>query len=109
VLEQSASENTSLIRDNRLATVKQEIKSFNSRFEVKEIDNPKTWRLLMLSTAEKDEEEAVFTVQGIIVSKELPPKAKTKDNCKPIQISPTRCYTNRARITNIPERVDGSE
>ncbi|KAF8809758.1 hypothetical protein BYT27DRAFT_7093807 [Phlegmacium glaucopus] len=79
------------MRDDRLATVykvrhqlvpkeynhttyhKQEINSFNSSFEVKEIEKPKTWHLLTLSTIEKDVEEAVFTVQGVIISKDLPP------------------------------------
>ena len=52
---------------------KQEIKVFNSHFEIKEIEKPKSWRLLVQSTAERDVEEAVFTVQGVLVSKELPP------------------------------------
>jgi hypothetical protein len=92
MLEQSASENTSLMRDDRLATVykvrtlvsvdsvheiltgnKQEIKNFNNLFEIKEIGKPKSWRLLTQSTAERDVEEAIFTIQGVLESKELPP------------------------------------
>jgi hypothetical protein len=52
---------------------KQEIQIFNSHFEVKEIEKPKSWRLLVQSITERDVEEAVFTVQGVLVSKELPP------------------------------------
>jgi hypothetical protein len=52
---------------------KQEIQNFNSNFEVKEIGKPKSWRLLVQSITERDIEEAVFTVQGVLVSKELPP------------------------------------
>ena len=52
---------------------KQEIELFNSRFEIKEIAKPKSWHLLMQSTAEGDVEEVVFTVQGVLISKELPP------------------------------------
>ena len=52
---------------------KQEIQFFNSNFEVKEIEKPKSWRLLVQSTTERVVEEAVFTVQGALVSKELPP------------------------------------
>jgi hypothetical protein len=52
---------------------KQEIQNFNSDFEVKEIGKPKSWRLLVQSITERDIEEAVFTVQGVLVSKELPP------------------------------------
>jgi hypothetical protein len=52
---------------------KQEIQNFNSDFEVKEIGKPKSWRLLVQSITERDVEEAVFTVQGVLVSKELPP------------------------------------
>jgi hypothetical protein len=52
---------------------KQEIQHFNSNFEVKEIGKPKSWRLLVQSITERDIEEAVFTVQGVLVSKELPP------------------------------------
>ena len=52
---------------------KQEIIDFNNRFDVKEIEKPKSWRLLVQSTAETDAEEAVFTVQGVLISKDLPP------------------------------------
>ena len=52
---------------------KQEIETFNSLFEIKEIAKPKSWRLIMQPTAERDVEEAVFTVQGVLISKELPP------------------------------------
>ena len=52
---------------------KQEIKYFNNHFEVKEIEKPKSWHLLMQSTAGGNVEEAVFTVQGVLVLKELPP------------------------------------
>jgi hypothetical protein len=52
---------------------KQEVQIFNSHFEVKEIKKPKSWCLLVQSTAERDVEEPVFTVQGVLVSKELPP------------------------------------
>ena len=51
----------------------QEIKHFDKQYEVKEIEKPKTWRLLMQATAERGVEEAVFTVQGVIISKDLPP------------------------------------
>ena len=51
----------------------QEIQTFSSQFKVKEIKKPKSWRLLVLSNAESAAEEAVFTVQGVLISKELPP------------------------------------
>jgi hypothetical protein len=52
---------------------KQDIKIFDNRFEIKEVEKPKSWRLLVQSTAERDIEEAVFTIQGVLISKELPP------------------------------------
>ena len=52
---------------------KQEIESFNNKFEIKEILKLKSWRLLMQSIGKRDAEEAVFTVQGVLISKELPP------------------------------------
>lgn len=58
---------------NWITHYKQDIQVFNSQFEVKVIEKPKSWRLLVQSTAERVVEEAVFTVQGVLVSKELPP------------------------------------
>jgi hypothetical protein len=37
------------------------------------IEKPKSWRLLVQSTTERADEEAVFTIQGVVVSKDLPP------------------------------------
>ena len=51
---------------------KQKNEIFNNHFEVKEIDKPKSWRLLVQLTADQYVEEAVFTVQGVLISKELP-------------------------------------
>jgi len=62
-----------LAQINWTACDKQEIQLFNSHFEVKEIEKPKSWRLLVQSTAERADEEAVFTIQGVVVSKDLPP------------------------------------
>jgi hypothetical protein len=39
---------------------------------IQEMGNPMTWRLLKRSS-DPVMEEAVFTVQGIILSKDLPP------------------------------------
>lgn len=54
-------------------SIQQDIKTFDKHYEIKEVENPKTWQLLMQSTVEREAEEAVFTVQGVIISKELPP------------------------------------
>ena len=51
----------------------QDILLFNDYFNVKEVDKPKSWHLLVQLTAETDAEEAVFMVQGVLVSKDLPP------------------------------------
>ena len=52
---------------------KQEIESFDNKFEIKEILKPKSWCLLMQSIGKRNAEEVVFTVQGVLILKELPP------------------------------------
>ncbi|KAF8811310.1 hypothetical protein BYT27DRAFT_7034303, partial [Phlegmacium glaucopus] len=42
------------------------------RFTIQEMENPSSWRLLKRNDS-SEMEEAVFTVQGIIISKDLPP------------------------------------
>ena len=46
--------------------------TFSDRFMIQEMGNPMTWRLLKWSS-DPVMEEAVFTIQGIILSKDLPP------------------------------------
>ena len=46
--------------------------TFSDRFMIQEVGNPTTWRLLKRNS-DSVMEEAVFTVQGIILSKDLPP------------------------------------
>lgn len=46
--------------------------TFSDQFMIQEVENPTTWRLLKRNS-EPVMEEAVFTVQGIILSKDLPP------------------------------------
>ena len=46
--------------------------TFSDRFMIQEMGNPITWRLLKRNNGSVME-EAVFTVQGIILSKDLPP------------------------------------
>ena len=60
-------------KDRLIKIIQQEIGSFDTRYEIKEFDKPKTWRLLTQATAERGVEEAVFTVQGVIITKDLPP------------------------------------
>ena len=50
---------------------KQEIHIFNNRYSVREMEKPKSWCLLDHSTAEAVDKEVVFTVQVVVVSKEL--------------------------------------
>ncbi|KAF8811290.1 hypothetical protein BYT27DRAFT_7040346, partial [Phlegmacium glaucopus] len=52
----------------------QDADTFLDRFMVQEMVNPTSWRLLKRQdNSEPVMEEAVFTVQGIIVAKDLPP------------------------------------
>ena len=46
--------------------------SFSDRFMIQELENPRSWRLLKQNSS-FGMEEAVFTVQGIMLSKDLPP------------------------------------
>ena len=46
--------------------------TFSDQFMIQEVENPTTWHLLKRNS-EPVMEEAVFTVQGIILSKDLPP------------------------------------
>jgi hypothetical protein len=46
--------------------------TFSDQFMIQEVGNPITWRLLKRNSGTVME-EAVFTVQGIILSKDLPP------------------------------------
>ena len=47
---------------------------FSDRFMVQEMTNPTSWRLLKRQdNSEPVMEEAVFTIQGIITRKDLPP------------------------------------
>ena len=46
--------------------------TFSDQFMIQEVENPTTWCLLKRNS-EPVMEEAVFTVQGIILSKDLPP------------------------------------
>ena len=46
----------------------------SDKFVVQEMANPKSWRLLNRENAsELEKEESVFTIQGVIMSKDLPP------------------------------------
>jgi hypothetical protein len=45
---------------------------FSDKFTIQELENPSSWRLLKRNNG-SEMEEAVFTVQGIIISKDLPP------------------------------------
>lgn len=53
-------------------TIWQDPDTFSDRYMIQEVGNPTTWRLLKRDS-EPIMEEAVFTVQGIIITKDLPP------------------------------------
>ena len=46
--------------------------SFSDCFMIQELENPRSWHLLKQNSS-SEMEEAVFTVQGIMLSKDLPP------------------------------------
>lgn len=52
--------------------IRQSPDTFSERFKIQEVENPITWRLLKQNSSPVME-EAVFTVQGVILSKDLPP------------------------------------
>jgi hypothetical protein len=51
---------------------KQNPNAFSSIFEIQKLEQPTSWRILKRNVGEEIE-EAVFVLQGIIVSKDLPP------------------------------------
>ena len=52
----------------------QDSSMFYDKFAIKKTENPDSWRLIDIrADNEATMEEAVFTVQGILVLKELPP------------------------------------
>ncbi|KAF8802934.1 hypothetical protein BYT27DRAFT_7260508 [Phlegmacium glaucopus] len=71
-LEQSAVERDDAEDDDRLATLFKGPDTFSDKFTIQEVGNPITWCLLKRNSSPVLE-EAVFTVQGIILSKDLPP------------------------------------
>jgi hypothetical protein len=55
---------------------KQNPKLFSSTLEIQKLEMPTSWRVLKKNTRKETPsacEEAVFVLQGIIVSKDLPP------------------------------------
>lgn len=47
---------------------------FSDKFDIQEMSNPMSWRLLKReNNTDLVREEAVFSIQGIIMSKDLPP------------------------------------
>jgi hypothetical protein len=56
------------------AILEQEGDTFLDKFIVQEMTNPMSWRLLKWeNNSDLVKEEAVFSMQGIITSKDLPP------------------------------------
>jgi hypothetical protein len=56
------------------AILEQATDTFSDNFIVQEMANPMSWRLLKReNNSDLVKEEAVFTMQGIIMSKDLPP------------------------------------
>jgi hypothetical protein len=54
--------------------LKQEAKMFSDKFVIQEMPNPITWRLLKSeNNSDFEKEEAVFSIQGIVKSKDLLP------------------------------------
>lgn len=59
---------------NSQVDLKQDSSTFYDKFAIKKMENPDSWRLIDIQAAnEAVVEEAVFTVQGILIAKELPP------------------------------------
>ena len=53
---------------------KQEATRFSDEFIVQETTNLMSWRLLKrVNDSEAEKEEGVFSIQGIIMTKDLPP------------------------------------
>ena len=56
------------------ANPKQGINTISDKFVVQEMTNPLSWRLLKReNNGDIVKEEAVFSMQGVIISKDLPP------------------------------------
>ena len=48
--------------------------AFSSTYEIQKIEQPTSWRMVKQNTGEETvSEEAVFILQGVIMSKDLPP------------------------------------
>lgn len=52
--------------------IKQEA-NWRDKFIVTKVEEPRTWRLLKAKVDGNPDEEMVFTIHGILVSKALPP------------------------------------
>jgi len=59
---------------NSQVDLKQDGGTFYNKFAIKKMENPDSWRLIDIQAEnEAIVEEAIFTVQGILIAKELPP------------------------------------
>lgn len=91
-LEQYASENVEP-EDWRLSSFV-EINKITELYQIIQVNGPKTWRLVGAEVNESEREEAVFTLQGVIIMKDLPPvtdkpKLLTNDRYKYLRQSLT--------------------
>lgn len=81
-LEQSASEIQNPGRDTRLNSHIEFGQNDNTYFDnlaIRKTENPDTWRLVTTHNDNEGEvEEVVFTIQGVLVSKELPLQEKPR-------------------------------
>lgn len=56
------------------ANLEQDANTFSDKFVIQEMTNPMSWRLLKReNNSDLEKEEAVFSMQGVIMSKDLPP------------------------------------
>ena len=99
--------------------MKQESKTFSDKFVVQEMTNPMSWRLLKReNNSDLEKEEAVFSIQGIVMSKDLPPiydkprlaqqyespasedrnDTLTQNTPTPFQVPPPEHIANRTRF-----------
>ena len=76
--------------------------TFSDRFMIQEMGNPITWRLLKRNNGSVME-EAVFTVQGIILSKDLPPIYD-----KPRWVTIANTYKSRIAKGNVMQNTSST-